>query len=93
MATPAPGADEVFWQTIKDEGSQSLFDEFLKKYPSSSRALDARGRLQDLKNKQAAMVVPPAVPHSSDDPCGRGLVTALPSTQVACPLPHEIVPV
>jgi uncharacterized caspase-like protein len=33
--TPTPSQDELFWQTIKDEGSQILFDEFLKKYPSS----------------------------------------------------------
>jgi formylglycine-generating enzyme required for sulfatase activity len=85
VATPAPGADEVFWQTIKDEGSQVLFDEFLKKYPSSSRALDAHSRLEELKKKQVALVAPPALPHSSDDPCRGGAVTVSQSP-TACPL-------
>jgi formylglycine-generating enzyme required for sulfatase activity len=84
-ATPKP--DEVFWQTIKDENSVLLLDEFLKKYPSSSRALDARVRLDEIKKKQVAMVAPPIVPPSSADPCSSGgAVTVSQSPQRACPL-------
>jgi formylglycine-generating enzyme required for sulfatase activity len=82
---PAPGADEVFWQTIKDDNSQALFDEFLKKYPSSTRAIDARARLEKLRKKQVAMVAPPR-PQPSADPCAGGAVTVSQQPRSACPL-------
>ena len=71
---PSPGADEVFWQAIKDDNSQTLFDEFLKKYPSSTRTIDARARLEELRKKQVAMVAPP-IPTPSADPCAGAAVT------------------
>jgi formylglycine-generating enzyme required for sulfatase activity len=83
---PVLSADEVFWQTIKDDNSPDLFDEFLKKYPSSSRALDAHVRLEALKKKQLAMVAPPIVPSPSADPCHGGAVTVSQSPTTACPL-------
>src|SRR6202171_5919190 len=43
--TPALAADEIFWLAIKDASLPALFDEFLKKFPASSRAADARARL------------------------------------------------
>lgn len=82
---PAPGADEVFWQAIKDDNSQALFDEFLKKYPSSTRAIDARSRLEELRKKQVAMVAPP-MPQPSADPCAGGAVTVSQQPHSACPL-------
>ena len=82
---PSPGADEVFWQAIKDDNSQTLFDEFLKKYPSSTRAIDARARLEELRKKQVAMVAPP-IPAPSADPCAGGAVTVSQSPRQACPL-------
>jgi formylglycine-generating enzyme required for sulfatase activity len=82
---PSPGADEVFWQAIKDDNSQTLFDEFLKKYPSSTRAIDARARLEELRKKQVAMVAPP-IPTPSADPCAGAAVTVSQSPRPACPL-------
>src|SRR3984957_12561319 len=81
----SPGADEVFWQAIKDDNSQTLFDEFLKKYPSSTRAIDARARLEELRKKQVAMVAPP-IPAPSADPCAGAAVTVSQSPRPACPL-------
>jgi formylglycine-generating enzyme required for sulfatase activity len=82
----ASNPDEVFWQAIKDEGSQVLFDEFLKKYPSSSRAMDARTRLDALKKQQVAVIAPPIALPSSADPCGGAAVTVSQSPRRACPL-------
>ena len=81
----APGADEVFWQAIKDEGSQSLFDEFLQKYPSSSHVTDARARLQQLKQTQVALISPALVPRSPADPCAGATPTAQ-AERPDCPL-------
>jgi formylglycine-generating enzyme required for sulfatase activity len=84
--TAAPGGDEVFWQAIKEESTPELFDEFLKKYPASSRAIEARARLDELKKKQVAVVAPPTVPTVSADPCRGGAVTVSQSSRPACPL-------
>jgi hypothetical protein len=41
--------DEVFWLSIKDSRAPGLFEEFLKKFPNSPRAPDARTKLQALQ--------------------------------------------
>ena len=48
--------DEQFWQAIKTSDVAGLFEEFLKRYPYSSRAIEARERLAELKSKQVAPV-------------------------------------
>lgn len=41
--------DEVFWLSIKDSRAPGLFEEFLKKFPNSPRAQEARAKLQALQ--------------------------------------------
>lgn len=45
----ALAADEVFWLTIKDSHAAGLFEEFLKKFPNSPHAQEARAKLQALQ--------------------------------------------
>lgn len=46
--TPVPSyaADEVFWLSIKDSTAPGLFDEFIRKFPSSAHIAEARDRLR-----------------------------------------------
>ena len=61
---PAPEpTDEVLWDLIKGSEVAASFEEFLKRYPASARASDARARLETLKAKPAATVA--ALPPSS----------------------------
>jgi hypothetical protein len=43
-------ADEVFWLSIKDSRAPALFGEFLKKFPDSPYAQEARARWEQLKS-------------------------------------------
>src|SRR5262249_11603967 len=47
-APPALSADEVFWLTIKSSTAPALFEEFLKNFPASPRAAEARKRLDEV---------------------------------------------
>ena len=70
---PAPAAktpsaalapDDAFWLAIKDSRAPGLFEEFLKKFPESPHAQDARIKLQALQaaarsaGEQQAMPTP-----------------------------------
>jgi hypothetical protein len=46
-------ADEIFWLSIREASAPSLFDEFLKKFPNSSHAQEARAKLEKLKRAQS----------------------------------------
>lgn len=59
-ALPAPSPDEILWGVIKDSKSTLLFEEFLQKFPTSSKAAEARARLDELK--KLAVIVPPVQP-------------------------------
>ncbi|MBZ0148885.1 MAG: SUMF1/EgtB/PvdO family nonheme iron enzyme [Pseudorhodoplanes sp.] len=59
-AIPVPAPDEVLWSVIKDSKSTLLFEEFLQRYPTSSKAMEARARLDEFK--KLAAVVPPVQP-------------------------------
>ena len=54
----APSPDEFFWLAVRDSSVPALFDEFLKKFPASSHAADARKRLDEIK-AQVALAAPP----------------------------------
>jgi hypothetical protein len=56
-ATLAP--DEVFWLSIKDSRAPGLYEEFLKKFPDSRRANEARARLETLAKAPHDGVRPP----------------------------------
>jgi hypothetical protein len=46
-------ADEIFWLSIREASAPSLFDEFLKKFPNSSHAQEARAKLEKLERAQS----------------------------------------
>jgi hypothetical protein len=57
----APAEDEQFWQAIKTSTVPGLYEEFLKRYPTTSHLFEARERLFDLRSKQVASVAPQTV--------------------------------
>jgi hypothetical protein len=44
-------ADEILWLTIKDSNVTPLFEEFLRNFPASGRAQEARKRVAELTKK------------------------------------------
>ena len=54
-------ADVIFWLTIKDSAAPGLFEEFIKKFPSSPHVAEARARITELRNSR---VVPSPEPYS-----------------------------
>jgi hypothetical protein len=55
-------ADEVFWLSIKDSRAPALFGEFLKKFPDSPYAQEARAKLEQLKSSSHPSVEQPQTP-------------------------------
>ncbi len=54
--SPAPAADDILWSAIKDSAVAAVFDEFVNKFPMSPHAREARGRADELKESQVAML-------------------------------------
>lgn len=48
----APATDEILWGAIKDSNASAVFEEFVRKFPDSSHAREARGRVDELKTKE-----------------------------------------
>jgi uncharacterized caspase-like protein len=67
-AAPSPAADEIFWLAIRDSKVSALFEEFLRKFPSSQRVPEARAQLEAL-NRVAVLTPAP----SSNTPSLRAL--------------------
>jgi hypothetical protein len=42
-------ADEIFWLSIRESSAPGLFEEFLRKFPNSSHAQEARAKLVELE--------------------------------------------
>jgi hypothetical protein len=57
-AAPPPAADDLVWEAIKDSGVGAVFEEFVNKFPTSPHARAARGRADELKKSQVAMLPP-----------------------------------
>jgi uncharacterized caspase-like protein len=55
-------ADEVFWSAIKDSTIAALFEEFVRKFPASPRAAEARARIAALNRSHIAAVSPQSTP-------------------------------
>jgi formylglycine-generating enzyme required for sulfatase activity len=51
---PPPATDQIVWDAIKDARAPQIFEEFLNKFPESSRLGEARSRLQELKSSLVA---------------------------------------
>src|SRR5262245_5318981 len=57
-AAPAPAADDLVWEAIKDSRIGAVFEEFVNKFPKSPHARAARGRADELKKTEVAMLPP-----------------------------------
>ena len=57
-ATPAPVAEDLVWEAIKDSRVAAVFEEFVKKFPTSPHAGEARRRADELKKSEVAMLPP-----------------------------------
>jgi Caspase domain len=57
-AAAAPTADDLVWEAIKDSRVGAVFEEFVNKFPTSPHARAARGRADELKKSQVAMLPP-----------------------------------
>src|SRR5262249_30685480 len=69
----APSSDDVLWSAIKDSSVPALFDEFVRKFPSSGHAEAARTRAAELKKSDVAMLPPGAgaeIPKAKDAASG-----------------------
>jgi formylglycine-generating enzyme required for sulfatase activity len=51
-----PATDEIVWDAIKDARAPQIFEEFLTKFPESSRQKEAKSRLDELKSLVASAV-------------------------------------
>ncbi|MEZ5787569.1 MAG: caspase domain-containing protein [Xanthobacteraceae bacterium] len=65
--TPAPPAptqadDETLWRAVKDTTAPALFEDFLRRFPGSTHAGEARSRLVELQRSQSAALTPPPLP-------------------------------
>lgn len=54
----APTADDLVWEAIKDSRVGAVFEEFANKFPTSPHVRAARGRADELKKSQVAMLPP-----------------------------------
>lgn len=79
-------ADEVFWLTIREARTIGLFEEFLKKFPNSPHAREARAKLDELERASTSpsqprmpmreqgsgpsMMMPPSTPGPRSDSGG-----------------------
>ena len=54
----APSGDEVLWGAIKDSSVAALFEEFVRKFPTSPHAAEAKARAAELKKAELAMLPP-----------------------------------
>lgn len=55
-------ADEVFWLTIRESRTTGLFEEFLKKFPNSPHAQEARTKLDELQKVPSSLPLQPQMP-------------------------------
>jgi hypothetical protein len=57
-ATTVPYADDALWDFVKGSDAATSYEEFLRRFPASAHAPEARARLDALKPKQAALPPP-----------------------------------
>ena len=76
-----PTADEIFWLSIKDSSAPALFEEFLRRFPKSSHAEDARRRLDELQSatQQPRTPVAPSPTADVPKPASPGVIDRLDS--------------
>ncbi|MEZ5786003.1 MAG: caspase family protein [Xanthobacteraceae bacterium] len=59
---PTPADDETLWRAVKDTTAPALFEDFLRRFPGSTHAGEARSRLVELQRSQSAALTPPPLP-------------------------------
>src|SRR5262249_22219420 len=59
-APPAPAVDDITWDAIKGLSEVAAFEDFVKRFPGSPHAREARARADELKKTQIAMLPPGA---------------------------------
>jgi hypothetical protein len=57
-AAPAPAADLLVWEAVKNSVVAAVFEEFVNKFPTSPHADEARARVDALKKSELAMLPP-----------------------------------
>ena len=68
---PPPATDQIVWDAIKDARAPQIFEEFLSKFPESSRLGEATSRLRELKSSLVASTAPTqSVPENAGDRSG-----------------------
>lgn len=59
---PMQADDETLWRAVKDTTAPALFEDFLRRFPGSTHAGEARSRLNQLQRSQSATLTPPVPP-------------------------------
>ena len=54
--------ETLFWQSIQDSDSPSLFEAYLERFPSGFFAPIAREKIEAFKQKKTTASIPPEVP-------------------------------
>lgn len=60
--TPVQPDDETLWRAVKDTTLPAGFEDFLRRFPDSTYAGEARSRLDQLRRSQSATFAPPVPP-------------------------------
>ena len=55
-------ADEAFWLAIRDSEAPALFEEFLKKFPTSAHVKEAHTQIEQIKKKSKPEIQNPTLP-------------------------------
>lgn len=61
-------ADEIFWLTIRDSAAPGLFEEFIRRFPSSPHLGEARARLALIKSTPPIPPIAAPVPQLPSQP-------------------------
>jgi formylglycine-generating enzyme required for sulfatase activity/uncharacterized caspase-like protein len=102
IAPPPQEPAAQAWAAVKDTTSQSVLEDFIRRYGDSIYGTLARARMEELKRSQVAAVAPPVTPGpatvepavivpptvlpDASGPCGGGVVTVSLSSRCATPL-------
>jgi formylglycine-generating enzyme required for sulfatase activity len=89
-STTQPSNDAAqAWAATQSTTSQTVLEDFIKRYRDSFYGTLARARLDELKKNQVAVVAPPAIPTApavSSGPCGSAPIAVSLSSRPAQPL-------
>jgi formylglycine-generating enzyme required for sulfatase activity/uncharacterized caspase-like protein len=61
-AAPVMPPDVALWAIVRNSDVAAVHEEFVRKFPASAHAAEARARIDELKKSQVAVVAPPVTP-------------------------------